>query len=292
MKIHLHLGVHKTATTWQQQTLRANAALLRDHQVAYLPLQQLRNWMTGRLMTLDAASFPFEDELRQRFHLAEGTQQVIVSDENLLGSCGEITRTGRVYGRAAARLTRLAELLDGHEVTVFLSFRQYADFLASAYWESLQGTEKYVPFQRFREKLDWDTASWTGLLATVRSTLSPTAIRVWRYEDFRPNAARVLQALAFELPQTPAWPESVERASPSQVSMDFLAHAAKTLGGEAASQLIEGLTQIAPRSAGFPAYDPWTPEERQREADRYARDLAGIPADLWLLPPGSGAAAR
>jgi len=289
MKIHLHLGVHKTATTAIQGLLQRNVAHLREQGIGYVPLNAMRERLTRQFMSHEPAAF----DLVQTFAelLGDGAGQalphLILSDENLLGTCGALAKTGQLYPQMEARLQHLRDLLGkGPEITVYLCVRNYTDFLASAYCESLVGSGSFMHFSGFRTRLKAETVSWIRLVEIIKSTLAPVELRLWRYEDFSAHQDEVLQSLAFGASLASGTALANERVSLSGTAVEFLSLAASKLGRDAASELIEGVGRIAPRSAGFPKFDPWQPDEAAHWIGRYIEDCATVAAGDWLLPPG------
>jgi hypothetical protein len=287
MKIHLHVGAHKTATTSQQTILAGNLSKLREHGVGYLPLNQVRELVSQRLMALNTDSFRLDDHLSRFFGgtVPANPRGIIISDENLIGTCVEIASTGQLYPAAAKRMRLLRKLLAGHELVVFFSIRGYADFLAAAYCEAMVGSRRFVEFSEFRKRLKLGAVVWPKVAQVLRNTLNPVQLRVWRFEDYPENQDRILSALAFDIEEPLTIKQTNERPSFSQASISFLTLAAKRLGADAASKLIDGVNAVAPRSAGYVRFSPWDKVQLDKFQTRYAAECSAMdPAD-WLIPP-------
>ena len=97
MKMCLHLGGHKTGTTWIQQTFMKRLGVLRRNQCAYVGGGTSRKEISLGLMwpgrvfpSLKARTDQEISELfRQYVHnKAHGCDKIIISDETILGKQG------------------------------------------------------------------------------------------------------------------------------------------------------------------------------------------------------------
>lgn len=287
MKIHVHLGVHKTATTTQQELLRRNLPKLQAHGVGYLELNALRELLTNKLSLLVPSNFRIEDHLPAFFPagVPASPRGIIISDENLLGGCASLLTSGTLYPAVAQRLAQLRGLLAGHDVTAYLSMRGYGDFLAAAYCEAMLGTRQFMDFEVFRAKLKLRTVSWPDLLQTVLTQLAPSTLRVWCFEDYPSHAEAILSEMAFGAPGPLVLPDIAQRPSFSQAAIDFLSLVDKKLGVDAASELLGGMQKVAPRAAGYPRFDPWNSMQRTRFEQRYRAECAQVPPTYWIVTP-------
>lgn len=288
MHIHLHLGAHKTATTYLQSTLATNLARLNELGIGYLPLDPFRRTITERLNVLAARHARIEEFLPLFFANAAlaSPDRIIMSDENLIGHCPEITDNGVPFGNSVQRLKMLHDLLAGHRVTLFFAMRSYDTFIASAYCEALRGAHQFIEFPTVKARLKTDQFDWAGLVERFREVLAPHAVRIWRFEDFRSDPLKVLRQMAFDYDGeiAPADQWSV-RQSFSQQAMDMLHNLARTAGISVATQMQKSLTDKMSKKAGFPDYYPWNTRERDYWTRKYAEDCQRIDKSLWLIPP-------
>jgi len=289
VKIHLHVGVHKTATTYMQARLKGNQAKLNRAGIGFMPTFQFRNTYVKDLMKFDPASFRLEDRLDDFFArgVPDNVRGIIISDENLLGLCGAMLKSGKVYSGVRARMAQLRRLLGGHEVTLFCAVRRYDAFLASAYCEGLRTNPRYINFEDFSSRVNWKAISWVSLLEKFETGLRPDHTRYWRYEQFRPNAEMLLRELAFgeKLDQVETETGKVSYPSLSQAAIDAIDSVSERLGREVASRLVRAISAALPKTDGYPDFDPWGPLEKKRLARRYDDDCLQIPPETWLLAP-------
>jgi len=288
LQIHIHVGVHKTATTFIQSRLKGNLAKLNRAGIGYMPIWAFRTSFWKELMKIDPAGFRIEDHLGDFFPRGapKEVRGIIISDENLLGLCGPMLRTGKLYGGARPRMAHLRKLLAGHEVTLFCAVRRYDAFLASAYCEGLRTNKRYITFEDFTNRVNWKTISWLPVLNKIETGLQPDRVRYWRYEQFRPRAEEVLQELAFghQLDETEMDPGKTAYASFSQTAVDALDSVSERLGRTVASTLVRPISAALPKSEGYADFDPWGPVEKRRLARRYFDDCQTIAPEKWFLP--------
>jgi len=289
LKIHIHIGAHKTATSYIQGRLQDNLAKLNRAGIGYMPVLPFRtsNWMEPK--KFDPTTFHIEDHLGEFFPrgVPKDVQGLVISDEKLLGLCGAMLTTGKFFAGVRARMMHLRQLLAGHEVTLFCALRRYDSFLASAYCEGLRSTRRYITFEDFTNRLNLKDVSWVTLLQKLEGGLKPEHVRYWRYEQFRPNAEAVLKAMAFgqELDKTEAEGGKTTYPSFSQTAVDALDSVSERLGREVAGALVRPISLTLSKNFGYPDFDPWDPVEKERLARRYDHDCRAISPEKWLLQP-------
>lgn len=131
----LHIGAHRTATTSFQACLRAN--------IAPLAAQGLQLWeprvLRGGLFDGVASNTPTgmrRARGRVQLRLAKtgqsGARQLLVSEENVLGSVRANMRARTIYPAAGERMARHAALFDGEVTRIVLSIRAFDLYWASS----------------------------------------------------------------------------------------------------------------------------------------------------------------
>ncbi|MGH8868175.1 MAG: hypothetical protein ACRDYU_09280 [Actinomycetes bacterium] len=289
MRIHVHVGVHKTATTYVQGVLRHNLMALNEAGVGYVPMGTLRRWVTRQLMAYHPEDFEIEQHLDRFFPhgVPDQVTGLVLSDENLLGDCQTFVRTGCPYPRLEDRLGQLGRLLSGHEVSLFCAIRGYESFPASAYCEGMRHAG-FVPFTEFESRIDWQALHWPVILERMERALRPTELRVWRLEDFRGHAGQITSDLAFGQRLLMAVDtRRAERQSFSHLAVDALHAVAERLGQDVASELVRPVSDALPKGPDRPAFTPWTGDRVERLRARYAENCRAIPRHRWVVPPSS-----
>jgi hypothetical protein len=295
MKIHLHAGVHKTATTYVQNLYAQNLTGLNSRGIGYMPLTELRRSFTRNIDRLPD-DFDFNSLIPGFFpHIPPSeSSKLLISEENLTGYCMSIISSGKPFQTAETRLSTMRRLLGEQDVTLFVCIRNYADFIASAYCEGLRHYPKFVPFQQVLKKIEIEEFSWLLHLERFRRSIEPTSVRIWRYEDFFANGDVILKKLAFDYPEEfdKSGMKDVARPSFSMAAIEALELIKKHIGDDAAARLILPITNNLPKGPDYPAFDPWDDEEKQRLRALYDRDCASFPESYWLVPPGKPTAAN
>jgi hypothetical protein len=283
-EIVLHLGAHKTATTWLQKRLEAGLPALRAIGVDYEPLGPFRR----------AVADPLDEVIHQgetperlaalrgalEGYLSRGAARFIASDENILGQCNPIVNSGRLYGTAKRRAQTVASLLPAPPAMTLLTIRSYAPFLASVYCESLWHA-KFNSFEEFRARLVTDDGLWVRVVQGLVDVFGAERVRIVRYETLQASLPAMLHALCGQEVDPAQLPESTDRNERlSARAVEELGRFAEETNRLTARRRLREFANRFPRSAEFPAFDPWTEEERARLDALYAQHLATI-AERW-----------
>jgi len=273
--IHLHLGAHKTATTYIQTELGLNARILASDGVTYIPMRAFRAWRRtlsrfgARVLGPPGARF---DRRLQKWN-PERSRTCIVSDENTIGTCGDIVGTGKLYPNVRSKLGAVAAMLYGHEVRLFISIRGYPSFYAAAYGEALRYGEG-CSSEIFKRRLDPAARRWPDVLAEIADLFPSSPITVWPYETFAQCRTQIFDALAgTEIATRLGLSREVLRPSPSHDAVDRAERFAGRFGWRLAGRFMPLFESRAPAS---PPFDPWTETERRELQQLYAADLEEI----------------
>jgi hypothetical protein len=290
VKIHIHVGVHKTATTYIQRRLKLSMKSLNADGIGYLPVWRFRSSFWKEYMTLSPETFRIEDHLKDFFvnKPPSDVRGLIISEENLLGLCGNFVKTGRLFNGVRPRLAHFRKLLAGHEITLFFAVRSYDGFICSAYCEGLRSNRNFVGFDDFHDRINWKLMNWPHLLKRVEDGLQPERTVIWRYEQFRDHSEEILNRLAFGNMLSP---DETDGTNPvymsfSQLAMDTIDCVAKQMGGEIAGQLVRPISDTFVKSEARPSFDPWTDQRKAWLAHRYQEDCGTINSAKWLMPVG------
>ena len=203
MKIHVHLGVHKTATTFIQSQLHETRASLAGGGIGYAGIWLVRRHFTrffDRLAWLDPLLWwltrPY---LRRKLDLIlakhAAADSFILSDENLLGLISANHWTRRLYPQARRRAAMLQAIADRHDLHYYIAIRRYPDYLTSS-WLQLASRGKAPPFERYRSRFSPQSRGWAEVIGDVCSAVGPQRVTVWTYDWFSQDPARAFALLA------------------------------------------------------------------------------------------------
>ncbi len=158
--VALHVGAHKTATTYIQSRLLNSQDALNSAGISIVPTGQFRKRITSQVLSSDYAPVQISRLLEEY----AGYKRVIISDENLLGVR---PNTNRLYPGARQRLEAILPAFEGYTVEVFVTLRSYPDYLISFYTEYLRNN-RFIRFERFYKQIDFNTVTWLDLLEDIR----------------------------------------------------------------------------------------------------------------------------
>ncbi|WP_112323454.1 hypothetical protein [Oceanibium sediminis] len=296
MKISLHLGAHKTASTYLQTALERNADLLAARRVGFVPLDDLRAEVTRRVWqrpgwdaerqakAVRQAEAFLEPQLRR-----DDIDRLILSDENLIGTPGEIVLGGQLYPDVAARLGALPGLLAGHEVEIFLAVRPLINFTRSIYCESLRAPlPEFTEPEAFRAAWDRNAPDWGQVIRRIRGAFPDSPITLWSHAMVRSDAGALLNLLS-GLEDSPGYDleQIYRRPSLSQRATEALLEIGRGDGTRAMAEAATDLNRAHPLGEGNRQYMLW-PRPRMRKdrlawPDTYAA-LAGAAPGVRVLP--------
>jgi hypothetical protein len=287
--VSVHVGAHKTATTYIQAVLELNADALAGAGVAYIPLPRMRTTVTHQVWWPNSPNLAAaEAEIRARMSAASGQpRRLLLSDENLIGTPPADLATHAFYPKARAHLARLVELLGiGSEPTLFLAVRTYDRFIPAMYAEVLRHRE-FLSFDEYVDRLDLDTVSWFSLVEELCAVVPAGRLTLWRYEDFAALERSIFAEMAPEAAvielKTPADPQV--RPSPPMRAVQALAALRQVLDDREVQRLVGPIYEHV---TGGPPFRPFARTDAEHLQSRYRADLALIqrehPEVRWLRP--------
>lgn len=290
MHIDLHLGVHKTATTHLQRHWLA-CSQAPGATATCPPLAEVRAQLTPVCSAPTARSKAQGDDARRLAaarawvrQLAAAGRPLLLSDENLIGSCERLFAAQALYTSVLPRLQRLAPVLEGLPVRLWLSVREYGAFLRSAYCETLRHGP-YRPFRQAYGSFDFASRGWEHVVRDVRQALPQAQLSCWRYESM-PGLRQALTASMVGLAPAaqPAPDEQRDRRSLSRLAVRLLDDIHQRVGADEATRVRPSVERVV-AGAGMPAFDPWDDAERARLSAAYDRSIAALqalPGVSWL----------
>jgi hypothetical protein len=203
MKVLVHLGVHKTATTFIQSQLANNRPALAEKGFGMSGIWAVRRRFTNlfdRLAWFDPVwRFLTRPALRRRLERlmaeTEGANTFLLSDENLTGTIAANYFFGRLYPWAGMRTKMLAGVLAGHDAHYYLCIRRYPDYLVSS-WLQLATRGRPPAFEKYVEKFSPEGRGWADLVSDIASAVGKENLTVWTYDWFAEDPHRVFSLLA------------------------------------------------------------------------------------------------
>lgn len=288
MEIVLHLGVHKTASTYLQTLLEKNIVPLERHCIGYAHPKTLRplfaraprkQHATQRAMRKNARAWALQQVIETARDLQR--KRLIISEEQLLGSIRALFSGRGLYRDVARELRCVVSALDGQPVNLLLAVRSYDTFFISAYGQVLTGW-KYLPFsQKLRTDLLQEPRGWPDIVADIMRVLpTGSTLKIWQYERFRLEETDILQAFVGDAAAQELVPLNTRVGyGPSQKGVQALEGLVAD-GVEPDVEQSRSVLRTYGKDKGYPGYFPWSPTEQAALQERYARDIALI-RNLW-----------
>ncbi|MEY8116764.1 hypothetical protein AB9F26_00675 [Falsihalocynthiibacter sp. BN13B15] len=284
LRISMHLGAHKTATTHLQHSLDANADLLAQSKVIFrgpLDLRGPKKSLQSRFGLLTNTP-PKSKELAEQelWALAGGANRLVLSEENFLGPMWRIKKGRRVpplYPNSDSQLEKLIPYFGGRPLSLFLAVRNPADLIASAYSQSLVGG-KAEPFKDFSEGMTFHDVRWSNVVRRLSLVPEVAEIYVWRYEDYPANFVRIMRKLVgWKLGQ---FVEPIARRVHSGMSQraveKVLQEASPTDSRAQQREMAIAARSLYPTAPENPRYSPWTQNEIELAASAYRSDFEDV----------------
>lgn len=300
MKIALHAGFHKTATTFMQSVLEGNAKnLLRDG-TEVVSHQHLRskytraaqNYAYGQIginKTTSISQAEFETAATNFFAGMEhdgSTRRLLLSEENVMGHPGQCALPGLLYRFPKRFATCFAEGLPYPVTEIFVSIRNYADFFSACYVEFLRSAseDRFIPPEIMRYKVMGNMPSWISLIELVQECFPNARITVWRYEDFRPLSSMIFarMALAKVHNKKRAKSDSILRVTASQQAVDQMLKVFIEEGPGAAIEAFRQLQFLEQSDVASARFDPWSQKERAHLTRIYNKDWQALCNASWV----------
>ncbi|MCZ0812088.1 MAG: hypothetical protein ACQEVT_07000 [Pseudomonadota bacterium] len=203
MKITLHLGAHRTASSSLQHYMRHNVAALGEAGIGvWHPRRTRAGFLSGVIPVAGRRNARAQlDRARGRIMLnlqaaaRSGCAALVVSDENMLGAARRNLREKSLYGDAGLRLARFAQAFDGRVDRVVLSVRAQDSYWSSALAFAVARGHR-LPEGRDLEALARGARGWRDVIADVACAFGGAEILVLTHEALasRPEARLAVMA--------------------------------------------------------------------------------------------------
>ncbi len=282
MEFRIHLGAHKTATTQFQDILEVVFSG-QNEEVKYFSRAYLRqkkfvqyDIRSRSVLTMQLARFghgwrrePLLQEMAQPY---SDKARILVSEENILGSVDDLLNG--FYPNAAEYLSSLKIILKAHPTKIYLSIRDYAEILPSAYCQSIRSGGNPNAFEFYDRKFSENDLGWPALVEEIVKVFPADDVVVWTFETYKKDPIAIAEMFAGqrirferELPRS----ERVTRLTIEQVeAIRKLFHGGRKKVGQ------EQIDRILSEHQAGTIYHPFTQREEERLTVRYHEDLDKI----------------
>lgn len=278
MDVTLHIGAHRTGTTTFQHGVRQHLAALHERGIGVWGPERTRKSVFPGLFQNSTAPRKRNPALRAQGRVRmlvaraemDGLTQLLVTDENMLGSCAHNIRTRALYPAAGERMARVNAAFGGRVKRVLLSVRAQDLWWPSAMAMAVERGHP-VPTPARRAGICSNTRTWQDVITDVSCAIPEAEICVLPFEHFanRPHAV-LSAAVGFEMPYEGA--HKVPRLNQASDLRSLRARIAEQ-GGDR--------THL-PDEDG--RWNPFTTEQQAILAEQYADDMH------WLIAGADGLA--
>ena len=275
IKIIIHAGAHKTASTHLQNRLLENEKRVVKSGCSYLGPEKIRDQFGTLWRALGRSDTPDEQE-RKLAALAAGQPRLVISEENIIGGFKDLMNGPNraiLYPKAVERLARLAQLVAPNPLHIAMAVREPSSYYVSVYNQLLL-SGRFQTWERFSKGLDPTAVKWSDILRPIAEIPGVAAVSIWRYEDYHRLLPQILNTLLGQpRPDIPLHMEKRmhEGLSERAVQACCTWHAVG-YGGRLGAVAREDF----PVSDAYPKFSPW-PEALMRESRAaYGRDIEAL----------------
>lgn len=276
MDVILHLGAHRAATTGFQDYMRRHKDALAAHGVGFWGPQRTRRGLHAGVLPCSspAQDDPSAASPRRRIngHLdrarQNGLRQLVVSDENMIGTVRDNIRKGILYPEAAARLARFAAAYNGRITSVLFSPRSLDLYWCSALAYGV-GRGVPVPDRAALRSIALARRGWRDVIGDIARAMPDAAVRILPFERYAGHPHLVLgDALGIDAPVQTA--RSCLNPAPGLPQLRRL--------------MAESGRSAADLPFGMGRWNPFTNDEHAALRELYADDM------MWLASGADGLA--
>ena len=275
IKIIIHAGAHKTASTQLQNRVLENENLVVKSGCSYLGPEKIRDQLGTLWRALGRSDTP-DEQKRKLAALAAGQPRLVISEENIIGGFKDLMNGPNraiLYPKAVERLARLAQLVAPNPLHIAMAVREPSSYYVSVYNQLLL-SGRFQTWERFSKGLDPTAVKWSDILRPIAEIPGVAAVSIWRYEDYHRLLPQILNTLLGQpRPDIPLHMEKRmhEGLSERAVQACCTWHAAGYDG-----RLGAVAREDFPVSDAYPKFSPW-PEALMRESRAaYGRDIEAL----------------
>jgi len=275
IKIIIHAGAHKTASTHLQNRLLENEKRVVKSGCSYLGPEKIRDQFGTLWRALGRSDTPDEQE-RKLAALAAGQPRLVISEENIIGGFKDLMNGPNraiLYPKAVERLARLAQLVAPNPLHIAMAVREPSSYYVSVYNQLLL-SGRFQTWERFSKGLDPTAVKWSDILRPIAEIPGVAAVSIWRYEDYHRLLPQILNTLLGQ--PRPDIPLHMEKRMHEGLSERAVQACCTWRAAGYGGRLGAVAREDFPVSDAYPKFSPW-PEALMRESRAaYGRDIEAL----------------
>ena len=278
VEICVHLGAHRTGSTGLQMLLNGQRPALRRAGIAYWGPERTRGGLLAGLVKnpqqLSARDTQLGlrscGRLRMEFARLEqsGVRQLIVSEENLIGTMAQNLEAVRLYGQVADRLARVTPAFEGRSLRIGFAIRAY-----DLHWASQMAFRvkagAVLPSAADLDRLVTQPRRWRDVIADIGGIFPDAELVIWPFEGWVANPAPLIGAFVGR--DVALGPMAKPHKSNASATATELAEIATERGD------LDGAERLATAGQGA-RYMPFDAEQAWKLQEDYRADITWLKA--------------
>ncbi|AZM96617.1 hypothetical protein [Vreelandella venusta] len=188
MLIHLHLGFHKTGTTYLQKKLDIN--LLENDDIQYYSRSKIYKTITRPLIERKSGECSEKDGLKFVEEVLGENKRLVISEENILGAFYS-WKENSFYPNSVDNIKRLSEVFKDARFKLFLTVREHSDWIESMYLQKIKNGYA-TDFSNFLQKTDVKKLSFSSLIKDMAGIDCVNEVVVTDYGFFKDDSNRYM----------------------------------------------------------------------------------------------------
>jgi len=274
LEVIVHLGVHKTATTYIQSSLLRNKKHLEDNRIAYIPLRDMRSGITSSITEESVYASEIRNFLFTKIDI-EKYDRIIISDENIIGGTNDIFSQSNLYPRGHKNVEKIKEVFKDCNLKFLLAIRNYSDFYPSMYCEFLRHHEKFITFRHYISTFNYLKYSWPYLIESIVRPTKEHPISIMQLEQLSEVEDKLFQYFtgSSEVFISPA-PKKDSRKSYKAKTVQMMDVLNKELDGKYLIKFINAIDKVNLKQGQVKKFSPWNSSELSFFQEKYEQDLA------------------
>lgn len=288
--IHLHLGAHKTASTYIQQKLRHNRQVLIRNNILFLGPKIIKPTLRLAIVSDTHIDHRVDTSIYRNIFSGKSpfpVERLILSDENILGFIRYLYEEGEIYPRLRKRMQLIKSFFLNYSkvpIKIFFCIRNYNTFIPSSYCEFIWHNP-FIPFSEFISKVNINTdISWLSIVGDLEAVFGAENITLWKYEDFREKENQIFSAFCgVENIALNNLQKADVRTSVSSAVVKVLDSMHNMAKPEDIRKLVPILQKIFPKGNEYKEFSPFTKKENNSLDKRYQEDCKKLKAEFNML---------
>ena len=287
--VGFHIGVHKTATSHLQRSLRQATDALAEHGVRYFGPENFRSPGQNIPALFGMNGGDSADRLRTAQHqlakLQADGHRLLLSEENYIGALNPSHGYAKKmrYGGAGEKISAFASAI-AQDVDVYMAVRRPTALINSAYCQLLLGGQ-IKTIAKYQKRNPISSVNWLDLVSLIRAAKGVGRLIIWKYEDY----GQLFPQIVAEMVGEAAAPHVTPLARPIHMGLSAAAVAEVLHRTEFGPIERVGFAarNLLPVEQGYPPFDGFSADEHALGDAAYAAQLKGISAleGVTLLQP-------